>query len=336
MTSNASSLVHTKETKGPLSDIPTYRSVRARKHQPELDVVTALYRKIDDSSGGSREESLSKCRKFAWFVRDRETDLVHVASNSCRLRWCPICADSKRWFISQSVSLWAQNKPNLRFMTLTLRHSTEQLSSQIDRLYKAFKLLRNLKQFKSYCKGGIWFFQVKKSSDNLTWHPHLHCLIVGYYIPQIWLSNMWFRSSKCSKVVDIRKVYKPEKVSQYVARYAARPANLKDYTEAERMEIFESFHGRRLCGTWGAGKDCPLSTSKLDLKTKFAFLGNWSTIHELSKTEPLALEILRCWSEQSPIDPSISFADIDLFLDGYEPIDSVDIDIPQINQLEFF
>ena len=274
-----------------------------------------MYSELDILHNKNRMSLLSKCRTFAWFARSTETGRVHVCSNSCRQRWCPICSSSKANYIVKSLAPWVKTIKNPRFLTLTLKHSNAPLQIQISNLYKHFRNLRRDKQFKQYVKAGIWFFQVKLSKRGDQWHPHLHCLIQGKYMPQEWISRKWLKITKTSNIVDIRAVKNKSEVAKYVARYCARPAKLSKFPPSLRQEIFEGLHGRRLCGKWGNLKEISLSPPKYVPETKYTRLGTWSTILSLKTTSAFARQIVKAWFEKLTIPPDVTCQHVDDFID---------------------
>lgn len=244
----ASSL-DTIETKKHFPD--SYRDRLLEDSRDEYEATSELYTTIDRDFHKNHSEQLNNCRTFAFFIINKESRKVKVAANACRLRWCPICAKAKSITVSNSIMDYLKYKKEAKFLTLTLKHSEAPLKHQIDHLYGAFKEFRRLKIFKKNCKGGIWFFQIKKSRKDNLWHPHLHCILDSAFISQNELSQSWLRITKSSSIVDIRKIYNVEKIANYVARYAARPSNLAELEPDERLELFQTMHRRRLCGKWG-------------------------------------------------------------------------------------
>lgn len=220
-----------------------------------------------------------------------------------------------------AITEWSFSKHNVRFVTLTLKHTSEPLSGQVNRLYSAFRLMRRDKEFKRLVSAGVWFFQVKLNKDLTEWHPHLHLLITGRYLPKSLLSMIWYRCTKSSKIVDIAYVHNKQAVIKYVARYCARPSNLSEMPDDFAIDVFDALHGRRLCGAWGCGADLKLSMPKDVPIGRFTSLGYWSTVHELSNCDDAAKTILLCWARGLVIEPGISVQNIDNDLDGIPNLD---------------
>lgn len=322
----SASSVHTIETSVLSDNWPSYRDLRISYCSEEYKATLDMYLYLDNKQSMNRVSLLEKCRKFAWFARSTETGRVHVCSNSCRQRWCPVCSGSRSSYIVRSLEPWIRKVKHPRFLTLTLKHSNAPLKHQIDTLYNHFRNLRRDKQFKQYVKGGVWFFQVKLSGHGDQWHPHLHCLIQGKYMPHDWISRKWKNVTKTSNIVDIRAVKNKSEVAKYVARYCARPAQLSTFPISLREEIFEGLHGRRLCGKWGSAKEISLSPPKFEASEKYTPLGTWSTILSLRATSAEARLIVRCWLEKLCIEPGISFDNVEMFIDGVPQTEAIESD----------
>ncbi len=306
---------------------PTYRDLRKSYCLEEYNATEELYSYLDKLNGKNRVEALHKCRTFAWFARCTETGRVHVCSNSCRQRWCPICTGTRSNYIVRSLEEWIQNVKNPRFMTLTLRHTNAPLVHQIESIYKFFRYLRRDKQFKQFVQGGVWFFQVKLSKRSDQWHPHIHCIIQGRYMPKGWLSRKWKQITKTSTIVDIKAIKNKSEIARYVARYCARPAKLSEYPVELRVEIFEAMHSRRLCGVWGHARGVRLSPPKSVPEHKFTRLGTWSTIHSLKGDSAFAREILKAWREKLTVEPDVTLQPVEDFIDDIPTGHTIESDL---------
>lgn len=304
-----STLVQHKETTV-LQSIPdTLQAYKRRFCESEWLAAETIYELFP---GVSREPRISRfrmCRTWAWFTREIETGLVRIASSTCKLRWCPLCAQAKSNYIARNCEAWLLHSRQPKMLTLTLKHSNAPLKHQIDYLYKSFRKLRISKLFRKKVYGGIWFFQVKRSDSDGLWHPHLHCLISSEYIPQHLISQLWYKITLTSDVVDIRSIHNNETASKEVARYCAKPCRLSELTNADMETMFETFHGRRISGTWGTGRKCSLTSPKEFDKSKFEYLGSWDTIRENLSSDDRAKAILHAYKTNKVLASGIHFRD---------------------------
>lgn len=305
MPSTVSSLVHTEETTDSSTPIPTYGAVLRQSCQNQFDAADRIYSYLDQLNSSSKHFSLDNCRSMAWFVRNIESGEVRVAANSCHLRWCPVCSDSRRSYISHSVATWVEKQSYPKFLTLTIMHSNAPLSYQIDHLYKYFRLLRKRKEFQEAVPGGFWFFQIKKSKQSNQWHPHLHCLITGRYIAHSRLVHIWKEITYNSTVVDIRPIRDPAKACNDAARYAACPGSLAGLSFEDALELVECMHGRRICGTWGTARSVSLRPPTSVADGEWESVGEWFSVMRQKDSSQAAKEILRAWRENHPLEAGI-------------------------------
>lgn len=289
------------------ADFVNYQLYRRLRCLGEWSKVERIYRHFDEKHGKNRIVRLQECRTRAWFIRDKRSGHVRVAANACRLRWCPICSQAKRYQIQKQVKAWCMSIPDVKFVTLTLAHSNQPLSEQISRLYRCFRNLRLQKWIKEKWKGGVWFFQVKPSESDGCWHPHLHIVLDGEYTDWKRLSQKWEETTGDSFITDIRPVRDIEEVAEYVARYAAQPIPLDKVSDEQLKELFESLFGSRLSGTWGTGKAIRLSSQPKEDLSHWEKLGTWSEVTSLVKLSDIANRIYSAWRTGKPLEEGISF-----------------------------
>lgn len=311
---NPSSLDKQETTINTPSTISYQDRLKSRCSTEWLAALT-LYRHLDKDSTQSRGFDMEYCRTSAWFVRHRESGEVHVMASHCSLRWCPLCARARSNVIRHSVSEWLEHADHPKFLTMTLKHSDEPLAYQVNKLYSAFRRLRRYRSFTKLVNGGVWFFQLCRNAQRGQWHPHLHCIITGDYVPYQMLRKLWRNITGDSDILDIRVVRDPEKVAEYVARYAARPANLENLRLKHQVELYEAMHGRRLCGKWGLFTKVELSIHRCPDLSEWERIGSWRVVTELAKTDADARKIIEAWETRQPLPPGISKYDVDCFLD---------------------
>ena len=276
--------------------IPTdYLAWRTRHCEVEWQRALELYCHTDGIEGTHRAEQFVECRNYAWFARHKETGKVRVVSNACRLRWCPVCAIAKTNTIHAEVSDWLRGVRSPKFLTLTSKHTSASLAAQIAALYKHFRLFRQHKQISRVIRGGIWFFQLKRSGPRHEWHPHLHCVLDADYISQRLLSIEWQRTTGDSFVVDIRAVKSERKVVNYVSRYCARPAKLADFESPDAIEMFTVLHGKRLCGSFGSGREVSMRPRRCEDFTEWERFGSWSYVVSNRRNDSGCRQILKAF-----------------------------------------
>lgn len=328
------SIVHTEETKAQLSSPPTYGASLRHSCYPEFAAAEQVYEDLDRYSPRHRDQILQGCREWAWFVRHDVTGQVKIASSSCKLRWCPVCARARRAYIAHEIADWLGDSDHPKFLTLTLKHTSASLAHQIDHLYGFFKELRRRKDFDKAVTGGIWFFHIKKSRDDGLWHPHLHCLITGLYIPKSRLRRLWIQVTYGSEIIGIRAVHDYDKASSESARYAACPGSLAGLSLADAREMVEAMHGRRICGTWGTGRTVSLRPKPIEDRHLWTGIGDFQAVIGDSKTDHNAQAILHAWKTDQPLPEGITYYKEDKFKNNIEPFSWKDYAMESAAEIE--
>lgn len=303
-----------------------------------LKNITVLYGRAYDYYVGLQGKPYSfaqirflTCHSKAVFARNLSSGAVRVLAQSCHLRFCPICSRQRENMIRRNVSAWLEKKSFPKLLTLTLKNCSIDLRHEIDRLYACFRFLRRINLVKKQVKSGIWFFQITRSKDGRTWHPHLHCILTGGYIPRRKLSAAWEDLTGDSMVVDIRLIRDVKSAACEVARYAATACNIKSLNLEEMAELDESLHHRRICGTWGLARKLKLTTPQKYDSSDWKIIGSWSAVTGSLNSCDAAREIYSAWEKGSPLAADITIDYMDDFAKDLSPPKDIEIEQKQEN-----
>lgn len=270
----------------------TYRGRFMQGKEEEYEATLEAYRQITTSNPENHVTALENCRTYASLRRDFATGDVKVFGDSCRDRWCPMCAGQKASYAKEQVKAYIDSLKSAKILTLTLRHNVNDLRSQIEFLQERFRALRARAYWRKNVLGGIWFLQVKRGSGSGCWHPHLHILLDSNYMEQGSLSELWNQVTFGSPVLWIENMRDRDNAVDYVARYTSRPAMLKESPLADRVEIIEALFRKRLCGTFGNAKAVTLTPPKIEATGEWDYIGSYDDIVERAEYCPLSKAIL--------------------------------------------
>lgn len=183
---------------------------------------------------------------------------LRLLCDHCRNRCCQPCGSARAAIIRACLLPLMENR-EVRFVTLTLRHSKTPLEDQLDRLYRSFNVLRRRKFWLSHVDGGAGFCEVKVSDKDGLWHPHLHLVVVGDFMDQKTLSQEWLAVTGDSSIVDISKVRETKTVGFYITKYVSKPLDSSLFADESLLqEAIVALSGRRLCMTFGSWRGTPL------------------------------------------------------------------------------
>lgn len=143
--------------------------------------------------------------------------------------------------------------PSCRFITLTLKATSDSLVDRFATMDAAFTLLRSMPVWKDNVTHAISIPEVTVGKVD-QWHVHLHILCSGAFIPWAQLKAAWKLATGDSYIVDVQAVNDREDASSYVAGYVAKPADMVKWDEERVREFATATHGRRMIRTYGLAK----------------------------------------------------------------------------------
>lgn len=197
-----------------------------------------------DPAHWRRADRLRDCGRYMQAAAT-ESGSVKLLTKPCRNRACPTCSRMKAKAVERRIidMIGAIDTP--RLLTLTIVSQDKPLAEQIDHLWESYRRLRKSKLWRESQRGAVACIEVTLNLKTRRWHPHLHCVIDGDYLPQSAWSRQWKLASEGSAIVDVRLIRSKQKAASYVASYLSKNANTHRWSAAEILESIDAFHGRR-------------------------------------------------------------------------------------------
>lgn len=204
---------------------------------------------------GNRVESFVACGATCCVYFSSVSGEVRLQGSSCHDRFCQPCSAARGRLLCQAIRGRIPPNVRLRFLTLTLRHSSIPLADQLQRLRDAFTTLRNRKWWKDRVRGGVATLEVKVGEDG-QWHPHLHMILQGEFMAKHELKKIWLAITGDSYILSIKCVtnssHAQQDLSKYLCKYITKPAGLDVYTDqAKLMEYILAMRGQRILNFLG-------------------------------------------------------------------------------------
>lgn len=316
-----------------ISDLPgdfqtrqdySYRGYLLRPRMSAYVRASEIYAEVDGSFGGKFSSRLQACRKHAYFMQHDQTNVLRVMSSRCKLRWCPICRDVSRMIVTNAVDDWLKIQKFPKLVTFTLKHTDDPLQLQIKKLYDCFRKLRKRALFTKLVSGGVWFFQIKLNPRTEQWHPHIHCVIAGKYLPHAQLKTLWCKITGDSKIVDIRPIKDLEAASSEVARYATSPADITAVDLSHALDVYYSTKGRRICGSWGTAKGISLRPTPPDDQGHWSKVADFFFVNISKEYDPLSKAFWHAFKTGKPWEGPPVQKLTDVFADEIEALSTMD------------
>ena len=244
------SLDHSETSEHPLVRQSQWqRRMHARNWGSRSRIVDALWRD-DDPAMQRRACRMGGCACMP-SVGVMSDGKPVACLNRCRDRMCPLCAGIRGRRTTAAIATAVGHWSTCRFVTLTLKSNDEPLADQVKRLYASFKLLRRTKWWKGLVHGGVAVLEVTWHSGTRRWHPHLHCLVDGDFMPQAQLSAAWLKVTGDSMIVDVRAVHDRVNAVNYVARYLGKPCGVDDWPPEVIRAYAVALRGVRMFNAFG-------------------------------------------------------------------------------------
>lgn len=203
--------------------------------------------------GSKRIAAFDECGWGGWVWQDKQDpNIFKVTANHCHDRWCLPCGAARGRTIARNLATIAKDQ-RIRFVTLTLNHRDQPLKLSLKQLGKYFSRLRRSKFWQSVVSAGAAFLEIKRSPSTHGWHPHLHIVVTGKFIPHAMLKAIWHRITGDSYIVDIRPVRSHDQLIRYVTKYVSKPLDNSIFESPDTTEqAIRAMHGKRTCTTFGA------------------------------------------------------------------------------------
>ncbi|NHC76555.1 protein rep [Staphylococcus aureus] len=196
------------------------------------------------------------CNTFLSFVADKTLEKQKLyKANSCKNRFCPVCAWRKARKDALGLSLMMQyikqeEKKEFIFLTLTTPNvKATKLESEIKRYNQSFRRLTNRKHFKSIAKGYVRKLEITYNKKRDDYNPHFHVLIAvnksyftdkRYYISQQEWLDLWRDVTGISEItqVQVQKIRQNNNKELYeMAKYSG-----KDSDYLINQKVFDAFY----------------------------------------------------------------------------------------------
>jgi hypothetical protein len=198
---------------------------------------------------------------------------------------------------------------HIRFLTLTLRANATPLKEQLDRLYSSFGKFRNRAKIKKCVRGGICFLELSRNRETGSWHPHLHILFEGDYLPQAVARDTWHEITGDSYIVDIRQIRTVGEACSYVVKYATKSIGANVWADpAALREAMVALVGKRTFNAFGTWKCFSLARPQADDLDWDPVCSLNTLYNRIAEGDPAAIKILNCLLKGSSDEPTESHA----------------------------
>lgn len=212
----------------PPPDSPCYHYAHGANWSDWRAVVGAL-QSINSRAGLASMIAVESCGSDAIVQYSPSTGRYRIALQRCGRRVCPHCGGVIAAETQARVREWMGTiKPyTWRMVTLSMRSSSGDLREAIKLLKASFRRLRQTQIWSTTQHYGIAVVECTYNREADSWHPHLHVLMRGRYIPIEALRAAWWSAAHEGARVHICPVDSATRAANYVAKYVGKSLSIK-------------------------------------------------------------------------------------------------------------
>lgn len=206
--------------------------------------------------GENQMDLVEDCNTFLSFVADKTLEKQKLyKANSCKNRFCPVCAWRKARKDALGLSLMMQyikQQENKEFIFLTLTTpnvKSDELENEIKHYNNSFRKLIKRKKVDSVIKGYVRKLEITYNKKRDDYNPHFHVLIAvnksyftdkRYYISQQEWLDLWRDVTGILEItqVQVQKIRQNNNKELYeMAKYSG-----KDSDYLINQKVFDAFY----------------------------------------------------------------------------------------------
>ena len=195
---------------------------------------------------------LASCGCTCHFHVDPDVGKVRPAVFRCRHRVCPLCSRQRVAQAADQLTAILTDMKHPRQLILTVKSRQAPLREQLSDLRSWFGKLRRTAFWKKNVTGGCYTVEITVNEATGLWHPHLHIVFDGDYLPHRAVRQHWHRITHGSEVVWLSDVKLRMPMVKELTKYIGKPAKLNTFTDAQIREYVNATRGARMIGTFGS------------------------------------------------------------------------------------
>lgn len=195
---------------------------------------------------------MAECGSRLDLFADPRTGKVDHWLHRCKSRLCPLCADKRGRQVAYKMIPIVNAMGRPRTIILTVKSESSHLEDQLRDLRRNFARLRRTPLWRKAVLGGVYTTEITINATTDRWHPHLHIIYDGAYIPHSQLRDAWHAITKCSQIVWIEEVRDRHNAVNELCKYLAKPPKTVTWTDRRILEYARAVNSQRMVQCFGS------------------------------------------------------------------------------------
>jgi len=263
-------------------NVPSFAQKRAQawkaRLQPQTDLQDAIHAphladrdRIMEVLSGSTNQRLTKiastmaqCVSSVHFYTNPDQGRVREYIHTCKARPCPYCARRRARHVTHQVYDQVKHMAAPRHIVLTVKSRPGPLREQIKQLMQWFSKLRRTAFWRANVNSGIYTIETTINTRTAQWHPHLHMIVDGNYMPVKRLQYLWHEITGGSEIVWIEAAKGKARLVTELCKYVGKPQKLTTWTDDQLTEWVQATIGLRMVQSFGKRRPPPIEDATPD------------------------------------------------------------------------
>jgi len=204
-----------------------------------------------DKSLQRQASTMSQCADSLHLYFSTERGEVREYIHTCKARLCPLCGRRRSAHVAAQMLPMVSTMTRPRHLVLTVQSRHADLRSQLTDLVRWFKLLRRTSFWKQNVTQGVYTIEATINERTGLWHPHLHIIFDGQYLPVKRIQFLWHQITDGSEIVWIEEAYSKPGLVQELCKYIGKPQKSEHWTDTQLCEYALAVRGARMVQTFG-------------------------------------------------------------------------------------
>ena len=241
--------------------LPEQNGLQDAIHAPHLSERDRYILALIDSSDQRLQDQarrMASCADSVHLFVDPEMSEVHEYLHRCKCRLCPLCARARAIHVGEQVEAVVREMKHPRHLVLTVKSTDGRLEDQLRNLSTWFSKLRRTPFWRHNVMTGVYTIECTMNERTGKWHPHIHCVFDGNYLPYKIVQRLWHEITAGSEIIWLEPVDDVHGMANELCKYIGKPQDAEHWTDEQLRAYASAIRGRRMVQTFGKSRPKPI------------------------------------------------------------------------------
>ncbi len=199
-------------------------------------------------------DKLDDCCRSPQIAINRDTSEIRIQEYRCKLRICSYCGRARAQQLKAKMLPLVEKMNSPRMIGFSLVSNNDNLRDQFNRLVESFAKLRRSKLWKAHFSKGFYTLEATHNRQTDQWHPHIHGIVDGDFVPQKSLVKLWREITTDSCIVFVKLCRSHRQGINYITKYITKTQDAYTVPQHRLAEWALTLRGMRFLNLFGGLK----------------------------------------------------------------------------------